>query len=198
MSSRKPEIMADAAYAILSRNPRECTGNFFIDDEVLESEGVTDFDKYAYDPTAELTPDFFLPGIEYSFANKISPARQKSKESLKGINYEQVFAEFKDQFTPDVVGETKAVFNFILAGKTGEHEFHINLKGKPDIGKGKIQNAEVTFELNESDFLPLLTGEISPTVAFMSKKLKIRGDMAKAIQLEGVLKKFNRKRNAKN
>jgi len=197
-SSRKPEIMADAAYAILSRNSRECTGNFFIDDEVLKSEGVTDFDKYAYDPRAELTPDFFLPGIEYNFANNISPARQKSKESLKGNNYEQIFAEFKDQFTPDVIGETKAVFNFILAGKTGEHELHIDLKGEPNIGKGKVPGAEVTFELNESDFLPLLTGGISPTVAFMSKKLKIRGDMAKAIQLEGVLKRFNKKRNARN
>ena len=37
---RKPEIMADAAHAILTRDPRECTGNFFIDDEVLASAGV--------------------------------------------------------------------------------------------------------------------------------------------------------------
>ena len=46
-SSRTPEIIADAAYAILCRPSRECTGNFFIDEEVLRDEGITDFAKYA-------------------------------------------------------------------------------------------------------------------------------------------------------
>jgi citronellol/citronellal dehydrogenase len=58
--SRKPEIMADAAYAIFNRPSRECTGNFFIDDEVLGAEGVTDLSGYAVDPTAQLLPDFFI------------------------------------------------------------------------------------------------------------------------------------------
>ena len=58
--SRKPEIMADAAYAILNRPSRECTGNFFIDDEVLAAEGKTDLSEYAVDPTAKLLPDFFV------------------------------------------------------------------------------------------------------------------------------------------
>lgn len=57
---RKPEIMADAAHAILRRDARKCTGNFFIDDEVLEEEGVTDFSGYAMEPGAELLPDFFV------------------------------------------------------------------------------------------------------------------------------------------
>jgi len=57
---RKDEIVADAAYAILTRNSRECTGNFFIDDEVLAAEGVTDLAKYAVAPGEELLPDFFL------------------------------------------------------------------------------------------------------------------------------------------
>lgn len=58
---RKPEIMGDAAYAILNRPATECTGNFFIDDEVLAAEGVTDFDKYAVSPGTPLMPDFFVP-----------------------------------------------------------------------------------------------------------------------------------------
>lgn len=58
--SRTPAIMADAAYAILSRPAKSTTGNFFIDDEVLKEEGVTDFDQYAVDPTQELVLDFFL------------------------------------------------------------------------------------------------------------------------------------------
>ncbi|HTU69917.1 MAG TPA: NAD(P)-dependent oxidoreductase [Candidatus Baltobacteraceae bacterium] len=60
-SSRKPEIVADAAIAILHRSSTECTGNFFIDEEVLRSEGVTDFSPYAHDPNALLAPDFFVP-----------------------------------------------------------------------------------------------------------------------------------------
>jgi citronellol/citronellal dehydrogenase len=58
---RKPEIMADAAYAILTRNSRECTGNFYVDVDVLRETGVTNVDKYAVDPSAELLQDFFLP-----------------------------------------------------------------------------------------------------------------------------------------
>ena len=57
---RKPEIMADAAYAILTRPSRTCTGNFFIDEDVLRSAGVTDFTPYAIDASAELLPDFFI------------------------------------------------------------------------------------------------------------------------------------------
>ncbi len=58
--SRKPEIMGDAAHVILTRPSREFTGNFCIDDEVLESAGVTDLSGYAVDPSVELAPDFFV------------------------------------------------------------------------------------------------------------------------------------------
>lgn len=58
---RLPEIMADAAHAILLRSPVTCTGNFFIDEEVLRAEGVTDFSIYQHDGTDELMADFFIP-----------------------------------------------------------------------------------------------------------------------------------------
>jgi citronellol/citronellal dehydrogenase len=58
--SRKVEIMSDAAHAILVRPYRECTGNFFVDDEVLAAEGVKDFERYAVDPSVEPMTDFFL------------------------------------------------------------------------------------------------------------------------------------------
>jgi citronellol/citronellal dehydrogenase len=58
--SRKPSIMADAARAILVRESRAFTGRFFIDEEVLREEGVTDLSPYAVDPSAELMTDFFL------------------------------------------------------------------------------------------------------------------------------------------
>ncbi len=58
--SRTPEIMADAAYAILKRDSRSCTGNFFIDEDVLAAEGVVDFTHYAVDPSQDLQTDLFV------------------------------------------------------------------------------------------------------------------------------------------
>ena len=59
---RKADIVADAAHAILTRDSRTCTGNFFIDDEVLRDAGVTDFTQYREKGVAErdLVPDFFV------------------------------------------------------------------------------------------------------------------------------------------
>ena len=57
---RKPRIVADAAHAILLRDSRACTGNFFIDEEVLRAEGVTDLAPYAVAPGQPLLPDLFL------------------------------------------------------------------------------------------------------------------------------------------
>jgi citronellol/citronellal dehydrogenase len=60
-ASRKPEIMADAAYAIFTRPSREFTGHFCIDDKVLYADGVRDFEPYRVDPSVQLMSDFFVP-----------------------------------------------------------------------------------------------------------------------------------------
>ena len=61
LAGRKPEILADAAYAIFNRPAAECTGNFFVDDELLASEGITDLEKYSVTPgTKDFLLDFFL------------------------------------------------------------------------------------------------------------------------------------------
>ena len=58
---RTPEILADAAYIILNRPSKDATGNFYVDDEVLASDGITDLDKYAVVPgTTDFLLDFFL------------------------------------------------------------------------------------------------------------------------------------------
>ena len=64
--SRSPDIMADAAYAIFNRNSREATGNFYIDEEVLRAEGVTDFSNYAPGATGPLAGDFFVPDAVFA------------------------------------------------------------------------------------------------------------------------------------
>lgn len=60
LKSRKPSIMADAAMAIFKRDAKSCTGNFFIDEEVLIEEGISNFNQYAIDPNQKLMIDLFL------------------------------------------------------------------------------------------------------------------------------------------
>ena len=58
--SRTPEIVADAAFYILQKPAEECSGNFYIDEEILIQEGLTDFSKYAVNPSQNLMTDLFL------------------------------------------------------------------------------------------------------------------------------------------
>lgn len=58
---RKPDIMADAAHAVLTRDAKSFTGQFCLDDLVLHEQGVTNFSHYAVDPSQPLMPDFFVP-----------------------------------------------------------------------------------------------------------------------------------------
>jgi citronellol/citronellal dehydrogenase len=60
--ARTPEIVADAAHAILVRDPRSCTGNAFIDDEVLAEAGIADLDRYAAAEDTDLSLDIFVDG----------------------------------------------------------------------------------------------------------------------------------------
>jgi len=59
-ASRRPEIMADAAWFVLTRGSRECTGHFYTDEQVLAEEGQTNLDRYAVQPGTPLFDDFFL------------------------------------------------------------------------------------------------------------------------------------------
>ncbi len=59
--SRKPEVVADSAYAILTQPARECTGNFFLCEDVLAEEGVTDLSRYfSGGAESELQADLFV------------------------------------------------------------------------------------------------------------------------------------------
>lgn len=58
--SRKPEILGDCAFFIFSKDSRSCTGNFFVDEDLLKAEGITDLTSYAVDPDSDLAPDFFV------------------------------------------------------------------------------------------------------------------------------------------
>ena len=71
--ARVPEIVADAAAEILGRDPRECTGNVFIDDEVLAEAGVTDLERYSGTPDADLVTDIFVEDSPVGSRRPASP-----------------------------------------------------------------------------------------------------------------------------
>ncbi|CAD5225533.1 unnamed protein product [Bursaphelenchus xylophilus] len=62
---RKDTIMADSAYLILSQDSKKFTGRFVIDDEILQENGVTDFDQYKFHKDDAVAYDFFVPGVKY-------------------------------------------------------------------------------------------------------------------------------------
>ena len=62
-ASRKPQLYSDAAYAVITRPSRECSGNAFLCEDVLAQEGVTDFDRYAYVPGATPQADLFVDHV---------------------------------------------------------------------------------------------------------------------------------------
>jgi citronellol/citronellal dehydrogenase len=73
--SRTPEVLADAAYAILTKPSRECTGNFFIDEQVLRDEGVTDFSVYGPEGGQKPLMDFFIPDeVAQRYADEVTNA----------------------------------------------------------------------------------------------------------------------------
>lgn len=66
-ATRKPEIVADALHAVVTRNPAECSGNFFIDEDVMKEEGVTDLESYATEPGVAPMVDLFVDGPDSLF-----------------------------------------------------------------------------------------------------------------------------------
>jgi hypothetical protein len=115
--NRKPEIMADAAYAILTKDPKTTTGNFFVDDDVLREHGVTDFDQYCVDPAYkdQLMPDFFLDEAAAVPPSDGRPSLATPK-TQGGGKIAPIFQAIEKNLSPTTVQQTQAVFQFVVTG----------------------------------------------------------------------------------
>ncbi|RXG60552.1 Hydroxysteroid dehydrogenase-like protein 2 [Armadillidium vulgare] len=184
---RKPEIMADAAYAILTKDSASFTGNFVIDDDLLRKEGVTNFDSYAVEPGKDLLPDFFLEEVDESRMAGFTGGQQSSGSSGGGGQLDQVFATLGKMINPDIIQSTKAVYLFEVSGNE-KGTWFIDLKGEGSCGKGNSPTEpDVTLSLTSENLLKMFQGSLKPTTAFMTGKLKISGDMGKAMKLEKLM-----------
>lgn len=187
--SRNPEIMADAAYAVLSRSVENCTGQFLIDDEVLQQEGITDLDQYASDPTykGDLMMDFFLDEAPHDGFNQGKEKSQAKKSD--GIDtIEGIFTKINSHLTPEIAKGTNACFLFVVKGDE-DRTYYVDLTGNGSAGKGKsTTKPDATLTMEADKIEELFDGRLKAADAYMSGKLKISGSLMKAMKLEKLMK----------
>jgi len=197
---RKPEIMSDAAYVIFNKDSKLFTGNFLIDDDVLKSVGVTNFDSYAYDPSANLLPDFFVDGVDpetvvagiEEAGGKPAFEHPSQKSEAPSSPVDHVFNSIKTIMNADMIGKIGGVFEFDLKDSGN---WYADLKnGSGAVGKGSAPSgaADVKMICSGDSFVKMFGGKLSPTAAYMTGKLKIKGDLAKAMKLERLMKEINK------
>lgn len=190
--SRKPEIMSDAAYAILCKEPRNCSGKFLIDDEVLAAEGITDMKQYACVPenADKLMPDFFLDVPPEKLAEFTMNRQDTSvkKEKAADGKIEGLFQKIEALLSDEIIKKTQAVYEFNVKGDEAGIWFADLKNGSGKVGKGKPPvSADATLTMDSKHFFDMFTGKMKPASAFMSGKLKIAGDLQKAMKLEKLM-----------
>ncbi|NWR76574.1 HSDL2 protein, partial [Centropus unirufus] len=186
---RKTDILADAAYCILTK-PKSFTGNFIIDEDLLREEGVKNFDVYAISPGKK------LGGSQQEGPDTASAAAQPLSPVA------ETFRVIQGAMSEEHVRATQGVFQFellsclcFLCSGDGGGTWYIDLKtqgGSAGFGKPPV-TADVVMSMSSADFVKMFTGKLKPTLAFMSGKLRIKGNMALAIKLEKMLTQLNSK-----
>ncbi|XP_048360386.1 hydroxysteroid dehydrogenase-like protein 2 [Sphaerodactylus townsendi] len=217
---RKTDILADAAYCILTK-PKSFTGNFVIDEHLLREEGIKNFDVYAVAPGHPLLPDFFLDVDPDTLAMKMeahgaSPAFREGKKSdiaehegldrtkpegpergkhhvhfaakNSGGPVMETFKIIQVAINEEVVRSVQGVYQFELSGKN----FLKKTKTLEKTDISVLREQLIPFLKPFSPFC-FFSGKLKPTMAFMSGKLTIKGDMALAIKLEKLMGQFNAK-----
>ncbi|KAM3873995.1 hydroxysteroid dehydrogenase-like protein 2 [Diretmus argenteus] len=196
---RKVDIMADAAYAVLSQ-PTGFSGRFLIDEDILKEQGIQDFDIYAVQPGHPLLPDFFLDEEPEGLVQKMeqhgaTPAFKppSSDTPSSGGPIENTFDAIRGVINGDVVKTTQGIYQFDLSGEHGGVWFLDLKSGSGSAGRGQAPlKPDVIMSLDSADFTKMFSGQLKPTMAFMSGKLRIKGDMTLAIKLEKMMSMMNK------
>ncbi|KAJ2937906.1 hypothetical protein O0L34_g18730 [Tuta absoluta] len=210
-TSRKPEIVSDAAYVMMCKDPKSYTGNFAIDEEVLFKDGVKDMTPYACDPknVNNLLLDGFLDdpeALKHHQATVSSASRSgsrryhtsavnfKENEAESGGQIPTLFASIAKTISPELIKKTQAIYQFNVKGKE-EGVWHLDLKtGDGSCGQGEPKNPpDATLTMDSKNFTDMFAGKLKPATAFMMGKLKISGDLQKAMKLEKMMKSLKNK-----
>ena len=192
--SRKPEIMGDAVYALISKDSRSITGQFLIDEEILKQEGITDFTEYACNPANKdkLMLDFFVEenldlqnDAKIVGMQKTATTQDGSKSNAKVA---QIFTAIEANLNNELVNKTGAVYQFNVKGDEASIWFLDLKNGKGAVGKGEpSQPPDAVLTMDSQNFFAMFTGKLKPASAFMMGKLKINGNLQKAMKLEKLM-----------
>ncbi|XP_062414969.1 hydroxysteroid dehydrogenase-like protein 2 [Pungitius pungitius] len=198
---RTSDIMADAAYAVLSR-PKDYTGHFLVDEDVLKEQGVRDFEQYAVQPGHPLLPDFFLDEAPENLVEQMEqhgatpafkPPPSSSAAPSSGGPIESTFNAIRGVINEDVVKLTQGIYQFDLSGENKGLWFLDLKSGAGSAGQGQSPvKADVVMAMDSGDFSKMFAGKLKPTMAFMSGKLKIKGDMTLALKLEKLMGRMSK------
>ncbi len=125
-----------------------------------------------------------------SAASTSAPA---SDSSGGGSGILEIMKKIEGLLTPELVKSTNAVFQFDVKGAE-EGQYFLDMKsGTGTVGKGAPPNkTDVTISVSGDDFIKLFNGKLSPTSAYMMGKMKIKGDMSKAMALDKLLAKLKK------
>ena len=186
LKCRKPEILADAAHAILTQPAAQCTGNFFVDDDVLSklagvsAQQIEQRYAYAYAPGAQYLPDFFLgdttaAGLleKASSSGAGGASAAGAKTGASGGKVEALWERVRGAVSDDMVRGTNALFLFDLSGaeagrwcldlKTSASGVQRVLRQLPQGYKA----ADAVFRLDSNDFIKLFSGQVGHQTLFI-------------------------------
>lgn len=169
--------MADAAYWILTQDSRSCTGNFYVDENLLRQQGVTDFDQYAVVPgSKDFMLDFFLDENLPELQRMDSAMGRQQNVDANDVG--AVFQRIKSMMSPELLKKVSSVYSFDLQGE----KWFLDMKNEPgSAGQGEPPSgkAQCTMKMSKADFHAMFAGKLKPTAAFMAGKLKIQGKLEK-------------------
>ncbi len=105
------------------------------------------------------------------------------------VTADQVINEMPGFFMPDKAGSTSAAIQFDLTGDDPGKRFIKIANGQASSGTGEVENPNLTLIADSRDFVKIFTGGLDPTAAFMSGKLKVKGDMGLAIRMQSMFRR---------
>ncbi|XP_014215556.1 hydroxysteroid dehydrogenase-like protein 2 [Copidosoma floridanum] len=195
-TSRKPEIMSDAVYALMCKNSKTVTGQFLVDEEILKNEGITDLKQYACDPenADNLMLDFFLD-VNSTDTRIIGAAAEKTQTTASVQKIPRIFSAIEKKINSELVNKTDAVYTFVVQGNE-PGTWYLDLKnGSGSCGQGDPPKApaDATLTMTSDNFFDMFSGKLKPATAFMMGKLKVTGNFQKVMKLETMMKSLKAK-----